>query len=64
MKEFVVAILIVLVIALVICGPFALLWSLNTLFPSLAIPYTLKTWAASFIIGIYIAVRGVPYKKD
>ncbi len=31
-------------------GPIALLWAVNTLFPSLAIPYTLETWLAAFII--------------
>ncbi len=42
---------IILVAALVIiCGPLAAIWALNTLFPALAIPYTLETWAAAFII--------------
>jgi hypothetical protein len=34
-----------LVIAIVI-GPLLGIWSLNTLFPVLAIPYTIETWAA------------------
>ena len=33
------------VIAIVI-GPLLGIWSLNTLFPVLAIPYTWETWAA------------------
>jgi hypothetical protein len=33
------------VIAIVI-GPLLGIWSLNTLFPVLAIPYTIETWAA------------------
>lgn len=42
---------IILVAALVVvCGPIAAIWALNTLFPALAIPYTLETWAAAFII--------------
>lgn len=31
-------------------GPLATLWSLNTLFPALAIPYTFSTWAAALIL--------------
>jgi len=45
-------VLTILVIALmvVIGAPIALLWAVNTLFPTLAIPYTLETWLAAFII--------------
>ena len=39
--------LVVLVLAL---APLATLWSLNTLFPVLAIPYTWETWAATTIL--------------
>jgi hypothetical protein len=42
--------IIILAIAGVILGPIATIWSLNTLFPTLAIPYTLSTWAASLIL--------------
>lgn len=35
---------------LVVVGPLALIWALNTLFPVLAIPFTLETWLAAFII--------------
>jgi len=27
------------------------IWALNTLFPVLAIPYTLETWAAMALVG-------------
>lgn len=45
-------ILIVIIIAtlLILVGPMALIWSLNTLFPVLAIPYTIETWLAAFLI--------------
>lgn len=36
---------------LVVIGPIALIWSLNTLFPVLAIPYTLESWLAAFIVS-------------
>lgn len=42
--------IIALVVFLVFIGPFLALWSLNTLFPALAIPYTLETWAAALIL--------------
>jgi len=47
--------LIVLAIAL---GPLLGIWSLNTLFPVLAIPYTLETWAAfGLLLGGASGVR-------
>jgi len=48
MKMFLLASCIFLIIA---TGPLLIIWSLNTLFPSLAIPYTIETWAAAFILG-------------
>jgi hypothetical protein len=39
-----------LIIALIVFGPLLGIWSLNTLFPMLAIPYTWQTWAAYFLI--------------
>jgi hypothetical protein len=47
--------LVLLIIVLIIFGPFLLIWSLNTLF-GLAIPFTFKTWFASLILGA--AVKG------
>ena len=41
---------VLLVIAVIIFGPIVGIWSLNTLFPVLAIPYTLQTWAAYFLL--------------
>jgi len=39
------------VVALVILGPVATIWSLNTLFPALNIPLTFKTWCAVVVLG-------------
>jgi hypothetical protein len=41
----------VIILALVIIMPVATIWSLNALFPALAIPLTLDTWMASLILG-------------
>jgi hypothetical protein len=37
---------IALIVFVIVVGPLIGIWSLNTLFPVLAIPYTLETWAA------------------
>lgn len=44
-------ILILFIVALIIIGPILVIWSLNTLFPVLMIPYTLETWIATFILS-------------
>ena len=41
----------VLIIAIIIAGPMASIWALNTLFPVLAIPYTFDTWLAMLLVG-------------
>jgi hypothetical protein len=46
--------LVLLIIVLVIAGPFITIWSLNTLFPALAIEYTFQTWLAAIILGSVI----------
>jgi len=42
---------ILFVVFLVVIGPVATIWSLNTLFPVLAIPYSFETWLAIVVIG-------------
>lgn len=41
---------IILLVAVIVFGPLLGIWSLNVLFPVLAIPYTWETWAAYFLI--------------
>jgi hypothetical protein len=48
MKMFLV---VAFVIALVILGPIATIWSVNTLFPVVNIPYTFDTWCAAIILA-------------
>lgn len=49
---------IILVVALVLfllaIGPFLVIWSLNTLFPVLAIEFGLSTWAAVVLLGAFL----------
>ena len=49
MENILVAITVVILIA--ILGPIATIWSLNTLFPALAIPYDFDHWCAVIILG-------------
>lgn len=51
MKAFGVFFVVLLVIALIIVGPLLTIWALNTLFPALAIPYTIWTWLSVLILG-------------
>lgn len=44
-------IIIALVVLLVVFGPFATIWALNTLFPALVIPYTFETWVAVVLLS-------------
>ena len=43
--------LVLLIIVLIVVGPFITIWALNTLFPALAIEYTFQTWLAAVILG-------------
>jgi hypothetical protein len=52
------------VLLLVILAPIATIWSLNTLFPSLAIPLTVDTWMASLVLGGVVGgTTGVSFRK-
>jgi len=42
---------VIFIVVLLVLGPLLTIWSLNTLFPALAIPYSLETWAAVIILG-------------
>jgi len=53
---------VVLVIVVIVLGPFATIWALNTLFPALAIPYDLDTWCAMVVLKGF-AISSIAYKK-
>ena len=42
--------LIIVLLLVIIFSPFIAIWSLNTLFPLLVIPYTFETWLASLLL--------------
>jgi hypothetical protein len=54
---------IALIIVILAIGPLATIWSANTLFPSLAIPYSIETWLAVIILGAFFRAN-VSIKKS
>jgi hypothetical protein len=57
-----VSLLLILLVVLVIVGPIVAIWSLNTLFPVLAIPYTIETWLATAVIAQIFRGDGISFK--
>lgn len=55
--------LLVLIVLLIILGPLATIWAINTLFPVAAIPYTFWTWLAVIVLGAFLRAN-VTVKKD
>ena len=53
---------IILILFLVVFGPLCTIWSLNTLFPALAIPYNFQTWSAVIILGLW--AKGIEFNKS
>jgi hypothetical protein len=56
--------IVALLFLVVVIMPLATIWSLNTLFPALAIPTTFETWVATVILGGVVGgTTGVSFKK-
>jgi len=49
-----IVLILLLALVLVVVGPIVTIWSLNILFPSLAIPISFETWCAVIILGMFI----------
>ena len=49
------------VLVLVIVSPLITIWALNTIFPSLAIPFTIWTWLA--VVWLHTVAVGITYKS-
>jgi hypothetical protein len=54
---------IVVLIVVIAIGPIVTIWAVNTLFPTVAIPYTIETWFAVVILGAFLRAN-VSIKKD
>jgi uncharacterized integral membrane protein len=63
---FTILVAIVVILLILIFAPLLTIWSLNTLFPTLEIPYTMETWAATVIItGVIQSTNlGIKSRKD
>jgi hypothetical protein len=55
-----IVLIVALIAAIIIFGPLITIWSLNTLFPMLAIPSNIATWFATlWIFGFFAtSVKG------
>jgi hypothetical protein len=49
-------------LALIILSPIFTIWALNTIFPTLAIPFTVWTWLA--VIWLHTVAAGITYKSS
>jgi len=53
---------LIILIAVAALGPLLVIWSLNTLFV-LAIPFTIETWSAVIILGMFLKGDGVKFNN-
>ena len=56
-KIFILVVLLLLALVLIVITPLITIWALNTLFPVLAIPYSIETWLATIILAAVIKSR-------
>lgn len=54
---------VILILVAIVVGPLVGIWSLNTLFPVLSIPYTWETWAAFFFLFGSVSGLRFGFKK-
>ena len=59
-----VALAIALIVLLAALGPWLVVWSLNTLFPVLAIEFTFWTWCAVVILGVFFRANVTVKRRD
>ena len=57
-----VTLLLIFVVVVVVFGPLLTIWSLNTLFPVLAIPYSIESWLATVVIAGIFRGDGISFK--
>ena len=55
---------VVLAIVLILVGPLLVIWSINTLFPVLAVPYDIWTWLAVVILFGAVRANVTVNRKD
>lgn len=55
---------VALVAVLLAIGPWLVIWSMNTLFPHLAIEFTFWTWCAVVILGTFLRANVTVKRKN
>ena len=55
--------LLAFAVLLIVFGPLAIIWSLNTLFPVLAIPFGFYQWAAVVLLNLTVFSKAIISKK-
>lgn len=55
---------IAVIVLLAALGPWLVVWSLNTLFPVLAIEFTFWTWCAVIILGVFFRANVTVKRRD
>ena len=55
---------IALVVVIMAIGPWLVIWSLNTLFPVLAIEFTFWTWFAVVVMGTFFRANVTIKRRD
>ena len=55
---------LIIIIALIAIGPMLTIWAANTLFPVLAIEYSISTWAAVIVLGAFLRANVTVKRKD
>lgn len=55
--------LFLLIVVLIVVGPLLFIWALNTLFPVLAIDYTIWTWLATLILTSIFSASHIKTNK-
>jgi len=53
---------LIILVAVAALGPLLVIWSLNTLF-ALTIPFTIETWSAVIILGMFLKGDGVKFNN-
>jgi hypothetical protein len=53
-----------LIVLLAALGPWLVIWSMNTLFPALAIEFTFWTWCAVIIMGVFFRANVTVKRRD
>ena len=57
-----ISLLLIVLFVVVVFGPLLTIWSLNILFPVLAIPYSIETWLATVVIAGIFRGDGISFK--